>query len=518
MGRHKDSGSLEFIDWLKAKGEELGYFTELEYPMVPNEYFIDVVWKLKKEHSPLMTFEVETKDNRSIFANTLKIYGTPSSKVPKPWRHFMIIFRGELSKGHRDNLAAFIMLHNFFLFENVCNEENKKKLEEKLQSLNISHNLSGQIKKELTTRSLGDALEEVVKGLTDGLNDGVIGNTEVGLSFKSTETNNNGLPFSIITETTKGEPTLYEKMTEASKTLKPFTIKSPQLKKCTINGKPLFPEGRKKVSITITPQAQSAPPVRLKVLGSNVLFDNVMLWRIRTDGNIDHLSSQKRNLPFIFNFMIDRTGKNDRFNFEFDSNTGDVIQALQFEELLLAINQHKTIALVNPEDNQPIMIFGVNQTFEQSEDWRYLLSKLAYIQKETGHGIPAPTKITKENIKDILTIIQAIKTGQNSGLLNEITVRINKKAAKDLVEHQKRAQKISNMTLVQDTSIELFNEKIPFGKSTINLPDMQFVLPIEEVEKILDAQSGEGNLLSLAMKPLADRNVTMKFDNWPKKN
>jgi len=78
MGRHKDADSLEFINWLKAKGEELGYIAELEYPLVFNEYFVDVVWKLKEEHAPLMTFEVETKDSRSIFANTLKIYGTSS--------------------------------------------------------------------------------------------------------------------------------------------------------------------------------------------------------------------------------------------------------------------------------------------------------------------------------------------------------------------------------------------------------------------------------------------------------
>ena len=516
MGRHKDADSLEFINWLKAKGEELGYIAELEYPLVFNEYFVDVVWKLKKEHAPLMTFEVETRDNRSIFANTLKIYGTSSSKVPKPWHHFMIIYRGNLSKGHRDDLANFIAQHNLFLFEDVGKEENRRKLEEKLQSLSLTHNLAEQIKKELKTRPLGEALGEVVKGLSDGLSDGILGKPEVSLTFKSTEPTKNGLPVSITTETPKGEPTLYERWTEASKTLKPFTIKSPQLKNFTMNGKPVFPEGRDKASITFTPQPQPAPHVRLEVPGSNVSFDNVMLWRIRTEGTVDHLSSQKRNLPFIFNFMVDRTEQNNMFNFEFDSTKGDVIQALQFEELLSAINQHKNIAIVNPRNNQPIMIFGIHQTFEQSEDWRYLLSKLAYIQEETGHRIPVPTRITNENIKDIFTIIQAISTGENSGLINEITVRINKKAAKDLIELQKKNAKISNMNLIQTTSINLFNEEIPFGKSTVNLPDMQFALPIEDVERLVDAQPN-GSLLSLAIRPVADRNVTLKFDDWPKK-
>lgn len=516
MGRHKEADSLEFINWLKAKGEELGYVAELEYPLVSKEYFVDVVWKLKKEQTPLMTFEVETKDNRSIFANTLKIYGTSSSKVPKPWHHFMIIYRGNLSKGHRDDLANFIAQHNLFLYENICQEENKRILEEKLQTLSLTHNLAEQIKKEMKTRPLGEALGEVVKGLSDGLSDGILGKPEVSLTFKSTEPTKGGLPVSITTETPKGEPTLYERLTEASKTLKPFTIESPQLKNLTMNGKPVIPESKGRASITFTPQPQPAPPVRLEVPGSNVVFDNVMLWRIRTEGTIDHLSSQERNLPFIFSFMVDRSGQNNKFSFEFDSTKGDVRQALQFEELLSAINKHRNIAIVNPENNQPIMIFGVHETLDQSEDWHYLLSKLAHIQEKTGYRIAVPTRITQEDVKDIFAIIQAIDTGENSGLINEITMRINKKTAKDLVDLQKKQGKISTMKLTQTTSIKLFNEEIPFGKSTVDLPDMQFALPIEDVEQLADAQP-EGSLFSLAMKPVADKNATFKFDDWPKK-
>jgi len=58
IGKHSDKDSLEFINWLKSKGESLGYIAELEYPLVEKEYFVDVVWKFKKEQTPLMTFEV----------------------------------------------------------------------------------------------------------------------------------------------------------------------------------------------------------------------------------------------------------------------------------------------------------------------------------------------------------------------------------------------------------------------------------------------------------------------------
>ena len=85
-----------------------------------------------------------------------------------------------------------------------------------------------------------------------------------------------------------------------------------------------------------------------------------------------------------------------------------------------------------------------------------------------------------------------------------------------MVVLQKKNAKISNMNIIQTTSIKLFNEEIPFGKNTINLPDMQFVLPIEDVEQLVDAQPN-GSQLSLALRPVADRNVTLKFDDWPKK-
>ena len=70
MGRHSDSDTLSFIEWLKTKGELLGFFTEIEYDLYKNEYYVDLVWKLQKDNDPLFTFEIETKDSPSVFSNT----------------------------------------------------------------------------------------------------------------------------------------------------------------------------------------------------------------------------------------------------------------------------------------------------------------------------------------------------------------------------------------------------------------------------------------------------------------
>lgn len=514
MGRHRDPDTLEFINWLKAKGESLGYIAELEYPLDKKEYFVDVVWKLMKDQTPLITFEIETRDKREIFCNTLKIYGPPSNVVLKPWHHFMIVFKGDLSEGHRLLLSNLINQHNLFLFEDIFGKlEIRKKLEEKLESL--KYDVSEQIKNEIQNKPLGEALRSVLKGLSEGLSAGPLGMSEVSVSFKSTKPPKGGINFSITTETSKGEPTFLDKLNEANKTLKPFTIESPQLKDVTIGGKPAFPKDKGKVALTVIPQP--VRPVRIIVPGTDVAFDNILLRRIKTEGTTDYLSTEERNLPFVFNFIVDKKNDAHKFNFEFKSAHGNVKHAFQFEELIRALNTHKDISIVEPEENKPILGFRIRKSLKQSEDWYYLLSKLAYIQDRTKHIIPVPTQITQEDVKDIFALIKVIDTGEDVASLNEMSFRIEKQWAKNLIDAQEKQGKISGLKISQTTIGKLFDEEIPLGKSNIDLPDVQFVLPIEDVKRIVDA-APNGTLLSLSIKPLVDKRIIIRFEDWqPKK-
>jgi len=514
MGRHRDPDTLGFIDWLKTKGESLGYISELEYALDRAEYFVDVVWKLRKDQTPLITFEIETRDGREIFCNTAKIYGPPSNMVSKPWNHFMVIFKGELSEGHRKALFNLINQHNVFLFEDIFGKlKNRKKLEMKLEGL--KYNVSEQIKNEMQNKPLGDALLAVLKGLSEGLSDGPLGTPEVTVTFKSPNPPKGGTEFSLTTETPKGEPTFLEKLKEASKTLKPFTIESPQLKDLTIDGKPVLPKDKGKAVLTVTPQP--LPPVKIVVPGTNIAFDNIFLRRIKTEGTTDYLSTEERNLPFVFDFSVDKENKANKFSFRFESSHGNVKQAFQFEELIRALTTNKNINIVEPKENKAILGFRVRESFKQSEDWYYLLSKLAYIQDKTNHVIPVPTKITQENVRDIFTLIKVIDAGEDVGSLNETSFRINKQWAKNLIDTQKKQGKISGLTISQATSYRLFNEDIPMGTSKMELPDMQFVLSLQDVEKLVEAASDK-ELVSLSLKPIADNQVTIRFEDWqPKK-
>lgn len=511
MGRHKDPDTLSFIEWLRKKGESLGFIAKKEHNLYKNEYFVDLVWKLQKDQDPLFTFEIETKDGSGVFSNTSKIFGTPSNLVTKPWRHFMIIYKTELSEGHRKSLHNVLSLHNILLFENLFNKKNvKKKFEKSLESL--AYDISELVKRQIITKPLGEALPSVLRGLSMGLDDGLIKDPELSISIRSKAPLKGGIKFTTITETPKGEPTFLDKLREAKRTLKPVTIESPQLKDFIIGGKSVLPKGPSKAKLTVTP-TPSFLPVRLIVPGTKVVFDEILLRRIKTEGTMDYLSTEDRNLPFVFNFNLDRKQDNGGFNFKFEASHADVKQALQFEEFIRALNTNKELEAVDPTKNTPILKMYVHESSEQSSDWYNLISKLAYIQEKTKHTIPAPTKITKEDVEDIYTVIRTINTGEDRGTIDEISIRINKAGTRNLIDILKKQGKISNLELSHLSYVKIFDEDIPLGPSKIKLPDMRFVLPIEEVEKLIEGISDE-DFIELVLKPVADNRITVRFKNW----
>jgi hypothetical protein len=513
MGHHIDPDTLKFLDWLKIKGESLSYIAELEYPLA-HKKFVDVVWKLSESQSPLVTFEVETKDGRVIFCNTAKIYGPSVLTVPKPWHHFMIIYKGHLSAGHKDSLFNLINQNNVHLFEDIFGTpKNLKKLEQKLE--NLKYDVSERIKKELQNKPLGDTLTALIEGVSDGLSGGPLGKPEITLTYKSADSPKPGIPCSITVVTRKGEPTFIDKLNESTATRKPFTIKSPQLRDFMVNGKHAFSKNSGKATLTLIPQP--IWPVKIAVPKTNIVFENILLRLIKTNEAIDYLSTEDRNLPYIFNFMVDRIGKKNRFGFEFKSEKANVKQALKFEELMNALNKEKTIVIVNQADGRIIFIFHIRQNIDEAVNWYYLLSKLVYIQEKTHLTIKAPIKITQKDVKDIFDLINIIDTGQKEILIEEITWHIDKNGAKKIIAFQKEQGKISDLTISQEAKSTLFDQVIPMGKTTMHLPAMQFSLSIEDVEKLVEA-TADNNLVELSIKPVSDKKTIIKFEDWqPKK-
>jgi len=516
MGRHRDPDTLLFIEWLRKKGESLGFIVNPEYTLHKNEYYVDLVWKLQENQDPLISFEIETNDGPRVFSNTAKIFGTSSKLVSKPWRHFMIIYKTELSEGHKKSLFNIINQHNIFLLENVFNQPKKKQeLEKRLESL--AYDISGLIKTVIRTKSLGESVPLVLKGLAEGLDDSPIKDPEISISFKSRTPPKDGIKFTTITETPKGEPTFLDKLKEAGRTLKPFTIETPQLKDLIIDGKSVFSKDIGKAELTVIPKP-SLLPVRIIIPGTDAAFDEILFRHIKTEGTIDYLLTEDRNLPFIFEFALDRKQKVGNYKFKFDPSHADVKQSFQFEEFVSALNLHKELRIVGPKENITIGVFHLHESLEQSDAWYNLISKLAYIQEKTKHTIPAPMEITKEDLKDIYTLIRIINTGEVRGTITDISIRVDKEGARNLIDIAKKKGKISDLEIFNTSDYrKVFDENILLGPSRLKLPDMRFALRIEEVEKLIEDTPEEGSI-GLSLKPVADDKITIRFENWLPKN
>jgi len=140
MVRYKDSDTLDFLSWLKLKGESLGYTAELEYYLGKKDYLVDVVWKFGEDQTRFVTFEVETMNCGKIFSNTSRIYGATPDVVSRPRNHFMIMFKDMLSEIQKKALYSIISNYNVYLFEDIFRDSyNLRKLEQKLESLRYNN-------------------------------------------------------------------------------------------------------------------------------------------------------------------------------------------------------------------------------------------------------------------------------------------------------------------------------------------------------------------------------------------
>jgi hypothetical protein len=117
LGRHTDPQTLEFIKKLKEKGENLGYKTAEEQPILGGLYWADLTWSLADGQPPLVTFEVETEESLRVFKNTAKYFDTLSKDVAKPYRHFAILIRGKLLEGVRLPFQRYINYYNEPLYD-----------------------------------------------------------------------------------------------------------------------------------------------------------------------------------------------------------------------------------------------------------------------------------------------------------------------------------------------------------------------------------------------------------------
>lgn len=510
MGRHNDPDTLAFIDWIAKYGSSKGYETILEYPLLKNKFIADVVWKLKDF---LISFEIDTKDTSSIFSNAAKYFLTSSKQVTKPWRHFMIVYKDKLSQGHRDSLFILLNLHNILLFESLFySTTERERFEKELRNIIDASEL---VKQFTVNKPLGESLYLVAKAFEEGLKSDILrSNSEVEITIKnenvSTKLSNKGIEFTVKTFTPKGEPTFLDKIRETNLTGKPFTIKTPELVDFSEQGKSILTKDTKEIKLTVTPQS-AIIPMNISVPDKDLIFKDILFRIVKSVGSKDYFSSEDRNLPCIFGFIVDKREKKASFRYKLNSKV-DAVQALKLEEFLRHAEAQGKVLFTNLNTGRTIATQVHVKASNDKDSWYDVISKLALIQEKTEHRIFVPSNISEEDIGIISSITRVLSSGQDKVPLKEFSIKIDKKGAETIVSFVRKEGKIPYLGLTEsEHQVKLFGEDISLGPCKWEFHELEFTRPLEEVEELVE-NSPEDGFVNLDFRLLEEGIAIVNFE------
>lgn len=356
MGRHKDPDTLAVMQWLMELGEELNFVTAEEYVIKAGEFFADVVWMLGEGDDPIITFEIETSDNVRVFSNTMKWFGTPSDYVTKPWRHYMVIAKGELTSGHRAALTNLINQHNISIFEDVHNDLQKKgDLETELRSK--AQDIPALLARYVESKPVGETLPRIIESIEKAFKEMPISKPEVKITVTSGSKQGEGIPFNMKFETKPGEPLIIERMREAVIENKPLTITEEEIKSLKMEGKEFLPPDMKEAKLVFTP-IPNIIPLRLEVRGTELFIDGLKFRKVREDEMSMTLSTEERNLPLIFVMDVEKTTKKMKFSYHLYEEAEKIGEALHYQEVLAVLEEKKSVSFFHSETGVKLISFN----------------------------------------------------------------------------------------------------------------------------------------------------------------
>jgi hypothetical protein len=447
MGRHKDPDILKFIETYKKKGESWGFKVDDEFKLLNGVYWVDLLWTpYEDEHKMYITFEIEKKDERTL-KNLDKIFETPASDVEKPYQHFVVIYDCKLSAGNKKIVQEKARRYNIHIFENLKNDtEELERFDEELERLKIV--LSGYIERKGKVTP-AETVRETVIGLGKVVPVLIIGNKEF-----------------LVQEAT---------LTSGSQVI--------QKEPLTREPKQLFDSKKyKKIAVIAIPREQYT----LTIPSTPIAF-NVYLEKKENVKSIS-LFVEACDFPFILDFVLN-IGGGGRFNIRIDPELADVVQLKMFEDTLRGLDNKKTMEIFNQSGKRIFLCEGLNSDNPRtSSQWYDAVSDLAYIQSVTAQKIPSPKNLTLSS-KDLAAIEKLkniIEKGELLVPIVHLTLRVNREVVEKLIGFQKASGKIFSLSIQLDqTSEQLIGQEIVLGAATIELPEMKFKEPLEEVEKRL---------------------------------
>ena len=509
MGRHRDPQTLDFIRKLKEKGESLGYETEDEYEMLGGLYAADLVWKLAKEQDPLVTFEVETEDNPRVFRNIMKYFDTLSSEITKPYRHFLIVIKGELSQGTRKPLRRYIDQYNVSLFENVANDErNQKSLFDQLDELKVR--VGELVARYLSSGKIDETFREIIAGIQRGMPSELFEAKNVTITVSSGDRNDPLRPHKvrITTTTEQGQPTLIQKMNDALRTGEKVVLTKESGIRVELPGlgevKPDWVEIRAEKILGF--------PMRLETLNYASSIE-LMMSRGKDTSEYLSLTNDNQDAPYRAELRYYEAKNQVGFNLHLDLNKANCHQSYCYFEFMCQAKKENRLILRGTK-NEIVYDGAFPDNFEvPPEHYVSMLKILADIQLKTNVELPTPASISKEEMLIISRLQNIVSKGEEEGQLQTLTVHCTREQAQRRLYLANHPELIDNFQAIQNNSaLELFGKQISLGQSTIIVPEARIDLKRlkNELEKGTEPMVAEVSATS--HKP-----VRMVYTRWQKR-
>ena len=162
----------------------------------------------------------------------------------------------------------------------------------------------------------------------------------------------------------------------------------------------------------------------------------------------------------------------------------------------------KEVQILDSEGDKLVIGFRAKGGVEQNLNWYNMMVKLAYIQEKTNHRIPAPSIITKEDANAIQHMSETLNTGEEKNIIDNISIKVDKKGALQLIDISEKEGKISNVGLSEESTYRsILKEEILLGPSNIKLPDMKLKQPIKSIKKLIAATPETGSNQTLILCP-----------------
>jgi hypothetical protein len=506
LGRHKDPETLAFLGKLKEKGESLGYKTAEEVPMAGGLYFADLTWQLAENQPPLVTFEVETEESLRVLKNTAKYFETVSKEVPKPFRHFIIVVKGRLSEGIRRLLQPHIEHYNVSLFEDIVNDtEAARVLFEELDGLKV--HLSELVARCLSSGQIDQTFQDLRLGIQEGMPKFLAEPENITIEFGSKDQPDPLRPFKfqVSAKTPAGEPTLIQRMYDASKTGEPVRITKKDEIKVQIPGH----EADEIELVEIRPEAIKGTLARLETPNYSK-FIELILTIESEDDQIKVVSNVSQHAPWKVALKLHKRANQLEFSVNFDSHEGDPYQFVYFVEFFQQAKRENRLICRVIADGKVVLDapFAID-IGAPPEDWMKVWRALAEIQNKTGVRLPIPKKMSDEDLKEIGRLYTIVTKGEIGVQLNFLTVNFSKEQAEQRLELARHPDVIENFQANIGQHAELFGTKIPLGEARLIVPKARINLA-----KLHEDCSRGIDPISTEVSALPDRSPKIVYRKW----